>query len=138
MLSLCELDTWNSKIASFQMAVLRASDPSEKEAKSKEWAAAIEKEIEPLLADAAPFFGGSEELTFAEVMTAPFVLRWFDAAQDGELMPASLAKALDGLPNFSKWKKAVEGKASVTKIYDGQAVITAMKARMKKMQEGQK
>ncbi len=48
----------------------------EKQAKVDEWAAAVEKEIEPLLADAGPFFGGSKELTFAEAIVAPFLLRW--------------------------------------------------------------
>lgn len=31
---------------------------------------AVEKEIEPLLADAAPFFGGSKRLTMAEASAA--------------------------------------------------------------------
>lgn len=39
----------------------------EKQAESKKWAETIEKEIEPLLKDANPYFGGSSKMTFAEV-----------------------------------------------------------------------
>jgi glutathione S-transferase len=47
--------------------MFRAASEEEKEAKSKEWVAAVQKEIEPLLQNASPFFGGSKELTLAEV-----------------------------------------------------------------------
>jgi glutathione S-transferase len=42
----------------------------EKDALVAKYTAAIVKEIEPLLANAAPFFGGSERITLAEVWTA--------------------------------------------------------------------
>lgn len=48
-------------------AIFRAKDDKEKEATSKEWVAAVKKDIEPLLEDAGPFFAGSSELTLAEV-----------------------------------------------------------------------
>ena len=132
------VDTWFSKLGSIQYGVLKATDASEKEAKCKEWGDIIKKDIEPLLADAGPFFGGSEELTFAEVMTAPFLLRWYSLATDGELVPSSFAQTLDSLPNFTKWRKAVTGKESVTKIYDERAVLDGTKARIQKMQAAQK
>jgi len=47
--------------------VINMDTMKEKEAKTKEWSDAIEKELEPLLKDADPFFGGSKELTLAEV-----------------------------------------------------------------------
>lgn len=50
------IDTWNTKIGSFMFAIFRATSDEEKEAKSKEWVAAIGKEIEPLLKTANPFF----------------------------------------------------------------------------------
>lgn len=65
------IDTWNTKIGSFMFAIFRASSEEEKEAKSKEWVAAVEKDIEPLLKSANPFFGGSKELTLAEVGVIP-------------------------------------------------------------------
>jgi len=132
------VDTWNSKVQSYQLAVLRAADDAEKQTKVDEWAATIEKEIEPLLANAAPFFGGSEELTFAEVIAAPFLLRYFDMSRDGELIPASFAERLEKLPHFGKWSKAVMARPSVRTIYDAPAVIEGMKARMKKMQAEKK
>ena len=61
------VDTWNTKIGSYMFSMFRAESNEEKEAKSKEWVAAVQKEIEPLLATAGPFFGGSKDLTFAEV-----------------------------------------------------------------------
>lgn len=61
------IDTWNTKIGGFMFAIFRAKDDKEKEATSKEWVAAVKKDIEPLLKDAEPFFGGSPELTLAEV-----------------------------------------------------------------------
>lgn len=127
------VDTWNSKVSSFHFATMRASDATEKEAKCKEWVATIEKEIEPLLADAAPFFGGSQELTFAEVQVAPFLLRMYAFSVDGELIPTSFAETLDRLPNLGKWKKAVVSRSSVTTIYDEGAVVEATKAKLKQM-----
>lgn len=111
---------------------MRASG-EERDAKCKEWATAIEKEIEPLLSDAAPFFGGSQELTFAEVMTAPFVIRWRSLAKDGELLPTSFLEALDKLPNFSRWSKAMAQKDSVLRIYDEPAVVQGTKAKVQQM-----
>ena len=46
---------------------LAKADGEEKEKIGKEILATIEKEIEPLLKGAGPFFGGSETLTLAEV-----------------------------------------------------------------------
>ncbi|KAK5134558.1 hypothetical protein LTR08_006343 [Meristemomyces frigidus] len=132
------VDAWTSKVSSFQIGVMLASDASEKEAKCKAWAAAIEKEIEPLLADAAPFFGGSEELTFVEVMTAPFVLRWHSFAKDGEAVPSSFVQMLDDLPNYTKWRQAIEAKESVTKTYNEREVVDGLKAKLKTMQAAKK
>ena len=115
-------DTWNTKLSSFQMGVMKASS-EEKEEKCQQWLAAVEKEIEPLLADAGPFFGGSKELTFAEVIVAPFLIRWYASAGDGGYVPQSFAKKLDALPNFGRWAKAVREHPSVTKIWDGPAFV---------------
>lgn len=46
---------------------LLKAEGEEQENIGKELLAAVEKEIEPLLKDAAPFFGGSKDLTLAEV-----------------------------------------------------------------------
>lgn len=129
------VDTWNTKIASHQMSALRAQSDAEKDDAVKEWAAAIEKEIEPLLADANPFFGGSEKLNFAEVIIAPFLLRWYAFSKDGELVPTSLVEKLDALPNFSKWVKAVNSNESALGIWDEKSILESFKARMAKMRQ---
>lgn len=60
-------DTWATKCNSLQYKVILAADEEEKQARADEFIASIKKEIEPLLADAAPFFGGSDKITMAEV-----------------------------------------------------------------------
>jgi glutathione S-transferase len=47
-------------------------DSKEEQAKmSQEFVDVVTKEIEPLLKDAKPFFGGSQKVTLAEVGTSP-------------------------------------------------------------------
>ncbi|EMD00878.1 hypothetical protein BAUCODRAFT_187903 [Baudoinia panamericana UAMH 10762] len=121
-------DTWFTKTAPLYMAILRASE-HEKDAKVDEWIAAFEKEIEPLLKDASPFFGGSKQLTFAEVLTAPFVVRALDMSKDGEVVPRSATEKLSRLPNLSKWMNAVAYNESVLKIYDSERVIAHAKRK---------
>ena len=60
------VDAWFSKVNSFMYPMLKA-EGEEKEKIASDLVAAIKKEIEPLLENAAPFFGGSESLTLAEV-----------------------------------------------------------------------
>lgn len=61
------VDTFNTKIISGLYGTLRADSEEEKIAKGTQFVEAIEKEIAPLLEGAGPFFGGSKELTLAEV-----------------------------------------------------------------------
>jgi glutathione S-transferase len=61
------VDTWFSKIGSSLYKILLEESDEKKEELIKEYLAVIEKEIEPLLKDAAPYFGGSKEFTLAEV-----------------------------------------------------------------------
>jgi len=49
-------------------AIFRSATNEDKEAKAQEWVATVAKEIEPLLENANPFFGGSSNLTLAEVI----------------------------------------------------------------------
>lgn len=116
------VDTWNAKLAPFQMGILKAP-AAEKEAKVDECVAAVQKEIEPLLRDAAPFFGGSAEVTFVETQLAPFVLRLYAFARAGEFVPGRLAEELDALPAWGPWAKAVMERESVRKIWDEGAFL---------------
>lgn len=142
------IDTFNSKITPQQMALLKA--PSAEQSAAVDTAVAMmEKEIEPLLKDAKPFYGGSEELTFVETQVAPFVLRLMEMSADGEhvkgsscylawkdvltrpsrYIPHSLGERLNALPNFGKWAKAMRGKKSVMGIYDAQATLDGFKRK---------
>jgi hypothetical protein len=44
--------------------------------------------------------------------------RWYSLAKHEDLLPASLIKKLDALPNFSKWAKAIHERDSITKSID--------------------
>ena len=69
------VDTFISKINSLHIAALKLEVGEEKEKAATAVVDAIVKEIEPLLADAKPFFGGSSRLTLAEVSTTGSYLR---------------------------------------------------------------
>lgn len=60
------VDTYFTKVNSNFYPILLAEGSAQEEIIEK-FVAAIEKEIEPLLKDANPFFGGSSRLTLAEV-----------------------------------------------------------------------
>ncbi|KIW07684.1 hypothetical protein, variant [Verruconis gallopava] len=126
------IDTWSTKIGSFMFSIFRATTEEERQAKAQEWVAAVKKEIEPLLADADPFFGGSKKLTLVEANVAPFLLRIFALSGAG-VLPTSVKTGLDQLPNFSKWAKATIEQPSVLKIWDEEKVIAGTKARIEKM-----
>lgn len=126
-------DAWSSKVGSNLFPLFMASDAAAKDEIVTKIVAAVEKEIEPLLKNAAPFFNGSQELTLAEALIAPFLVRLYDASEDGELAPRTLAEKLDALPNFAKWAKAVRARPSVTGIYDAQSILQRTKERLAKM-----
>jgi len=60
------VDTYFTKVNSLFFGALRATG-EERDVEVKKITDAIKKEIEPLLKDAKPFFGGAERLTLAEV-----------------------------------------------------------------------
>ncbi|KAI3396003.1 hypothetical protein diail_574 [Diaporthe ilicicola] len=94
----------------------------------------IRKEVEPLLIDAAPFWGGSEKLTLAEVITGPFVIRAVTLSKHG-VYPTSLNKRIETeAPNFHGWAMATSKHASITKIFDEAVIVersVAKRARMR-------
>jgi len=126
------IDTWNTKVGSFMFSLFRTQSDEEKERTSAEWVAAVKKEIEPLLADAAPFFGASERITLVEVNIAPFLLRIFALSEAG-ILPASVGDGLNTLPNFSKWAKATTAQPSVLSIWKPEEVVSRTAARVQKM-----
>ena len=82
------------------------------------------------MSNTAPYFNGSKNLTFAEVHAAPFIVRWYALGKHEDLIPTSLIKKLDSLPNFSKWAKAIRENESVTKVVDWEGSVDAMRAKV--------
>ncbi|KAG8629319.1 hypothetical protein KVT40_003184 [Elsinoe batatas] len=129
------VDTWFSKINGKLYPTMLA-DPGEKEKLGQEILALVEKEIEPLLKDASPFFGGSSKLTMAEVLTAPFIVR-FQTYSNDEFLPKSLGDGLKKLPNFSKWAGALSQQESVTWVYNEEEILEGTRKRLAKMKANQ-
>jgi glutathione S-transferase len=63
----CFVDAYFSRVQSFWGKVLEAKTDAEEKAAAITHVEAVSREVEPLLSDAGPFFGGSETLTLAEV-----------------------------------------------------------------------
>lgn len=72
------------------------------------------------------------ELTITQALTAPFVLRYSVFAEKG-LMPESILKGLDALPNYIAWSKALHEQDAVTYIFDGPAIADRTAERIEKM-----
>ena len=132
------VDAWTSKVSPHMFPMFMATETSAKEDFVAKISAAVEKEIEPLLANVAPFFNGSAELTLAEAYIAPFLVRLYDSSEDGEWTPKSLAEKFDALPNFAKWAKAVRARPSVTGIYDAQKVLAMTKGKCEEWRASKK
>jgi glutathione S-transferase len=126
------VDTWFSKVGSYWFQLLMKESDEEKEVLAKEFATKVGSEIEPLLADAAPFFGGSSKITMAEALTAPFILRIYSFANNG-LLPRSLLDEFEKLPNFSKWSAQVMKHESVTYVWDEKVSIPAMQKKIQSL-----
>lgn len=94
----------------------------------------IKREVEPLLADAAPFWGGSEKLTLAEVITGPFVIRAVTLSKHGVYPTGLNARIETEAPNFYRWAKATSTHQSITRVFDEDVIVkrsVAKRARMR-------
>ncbi|KAF1363384.1 glutathione-S-transferas-like protein omega 1 [Lizonia empirigonia] len=131
------IDTWFDEVGSYWFQILHADDGAKKEELVKDFVGAVGKEIEPLLKDAGPFFGGSQKVTLAEALTAPFILRVYSFSKNG-LLPKSVLEGFEGLPNFNKWAQAVIKEESVTYIWNEEEVIPAMKKKIESMKAAAK
>ncbi|KAI1340340.1 thioredoxin-like protein [Xylariaceae sp. FL0016] len=126
-------DTYTSKVNSYLFRAGAASSEEESATLIKEMINTIVKEVEPLLADAAPFFGGSNKLTLAEVLTGSFIVRLWTFPKYGILPESILSEFSTKAPNFYKWGEAVSKHPSVTGIFDEKAVAERTKQRMAAM-----
>lgn len=61
------VDAFFSKVHPILFAIVKETSAAERERKGDEVVKVVEKELEPLLAQASPFFGGNEAFTLAEV-----------------------------------------------------------------------
>lgn len=64
------VDAFISKFNSVLFGLVRAKTQEEREEITEKAVAGLLKEVEPLLSDASPFFGGSDKITLAEVRKA--------------------------------------------------------------------
>ncbi|KAH8593022.1 thioredoxin-like protein [Bisporella sp. PMI_857] len=126
------VDAFLSKVNSLQFKVY-GTQGEEKEVAGQAIVDAVVKELEPLLKDAAPFFGGASKLTLAEVLTGSFVLRLL-AFPKYDLLPASVLTGLESkAPAFWKWANAVVKEESVNYIWDEEKVVEGTQARLAKL-----
>ena len=65
------------------------------------------------------------------------MLRYKTYAEHG-LLPKSMQKGLEALPNYSKWSKAICEHPAVLSGYDGPAIAEKSKERIEKMKAGTK
>lgn len=142
-------DTYSSKVQGhLSRAIYRGTTDEEISSAVDDAVAGIVKEVEPLLKNAAPFFGGSDKLTFAEVcapslypklnhqltdlikvLTAPFVIRALSLSKHG-LLPTNLSSRLEKeTPNFYKWAQAVSNHASIMGIYNEDDIVQGTKKK---------
>ncbi|KAF4989663.1 hypothetical protein FGRMN_8977 [Fusarium graminum] len=110
-------DTYSSKVQPhFGKAIYRAKTDDEVNQATDDTVAAIVKEIEPLLKNAAPFF-------------APFAIRLLTLSKHG-VLPTNLVSRLEHeSPNFYKWAQAISKNASVLKIYDEDQIVEGTKKK---------
>ncbi|KAL2127265.1 hypothetical protein VTI74DRAFT_11005 [Chaetomium olivicolor] len=127
------VDAFISKFNSPLLSLYTAKSDEERNAGVEKALEGVVKEVEPLLADASPFFGGSDKLTLAEVLTGSWAIR-FKSYTKAEVLPSSVwASAVEKAPNFIKWVEAVSAHPSVTSIYKEEEIIESTKARIARL-----
>lgn len=127
------VDAFVSKVNAQLFGFMRVGSEEEKNEAAGKLVDVVGKELEPLLGDAKPFFGGSERLTLAEVQTGSFVLRLLSFPKYDILPKSILTGFEEKCPNFLKWAKAVVAEDSVNFIWDEEQVASRTKARIAKM-----
>jgi len=126
------VDTYFSKFQSGLFKLVSTKTDAEAEPIITAAIDVLVKEVEPLLKDAGPFFGGSANITQAEVLTGSFVIRLVRLSKAG-VYPSKLSTDIAArAPNFWKWAQAVSEHPSVTNIFDEEKIIASTKARIAK------
>ena len=116
------VDTFFTKMTPLLYKLMSTSEREGQMKLVDDFIAHVEKEIEPNLVDANPFFGGSKTITVVEVRTPsqrhrspsliinqamcmPFVMLIEDMGDD-VVWPAALRERMLSFPNCSTWYKA--------------------------------
>ncbi|KAK2010438.1 glutathione S-transferase domain-containing protein [Colletotrichum eremochloae] len=131
------VDTYFSKANSVLFKVQLAKSDAEAQEFATSYVDVVAKEVEPLLKDAAPYFGGSDKVTLAEVLTGSFTLRLFSFAKYGVLPESILGSLEQKAPNFYKWAQVVNNTPSVNGIYDEATIVERTKHRLASMKAAQ-
>jgi glutathione S-transferase len=126
------VDTFFSKVQPHLNTSLRAATTADREAAGKALVDAIQKEVEDLLPGdgEGPFFGGSDKLTLAEVLTGSFLL-WILSFHKHGLLSEKLPTLLEQqVPRFKRWAEATVKQESVNYIWDEKTSADAIKAKL--------
>jgi len=131
------VDAFFSKAMPLIFAGQRAQSDADKDDAAQELVKVVVKEMEPLFNwnNSSPFFGGSDRLTLAEVLTGPFVLRLLALSKPeyGIVSPKVTALLEERAPKFKAWAAKVVQESSVTYIWDEKRVAERTKARFAKL-----
>ncbi|RYP87418.1 hypothetical protein DL769_000514 [Monosporascus sp. CRB-8-3] len=126
-------DAYWTKFHTILFKLFEAPTDDDAEKVVDEAVAGLLKEVEPLLRDANPFFGGSDKLTLAEVIMGPFVIRAVTLSKHG-VYPKSLNAQIEAkAPNFHKWATEVCKHPSITSIFDEDVIVARSRAKRSRM-----
>ncbi|KAH6643704.1 thioredoxin-like protein [Boeremia exigua] len=129
----CFVEVFSKTHAIFDAVVYSLGSQEEKASIAEQYIEAVAKNVEPFLQDSAPFFGGASEVTLAEVLAGPFVLRVLKYPSHAELVPnCVLTRLQERAPLFWSWAHAIEAKSSVTAIWDEALVVERTLERIKR------
>ncbi|KAK9421413.1 putative Thioredoxin-like protein [Seiridium unicorne] len=128
-------DAYWSKFHTVLFQLFEARTEAETETIVNDAVEGLVREVEPLLADAKPFLGGSHQLTLAEVITGPFLIRALALSRHG-VYPTSLNKQIaEKAPNFHRWANAVSSHPNITSVFNEEVIVERSwnkRARMRK------
>jgi len=131
--------TYFDKIQPKFFGIVRGASEEDRVKASEEFVDVIVKEFEPLVKDAAPFFGGAAKLNLVEVLTAPFLIRLLAFPKYEGLAPKELLTSLEAkAPAFFKWANTVSKEKSVTYVFDEKKIAEGNLAKVAQFRSGAK
>ncbi|CAK7216094.1 hypothetical protein SEUCBS140593_002754 [Sporothrix eucalyptigena] len=128
------VETYFTRVNKYYYPAIAAQTDDEADALGVQFNDAVCTEMEPLLQDAGPFFGGSKQLTMAEVLTASFIIRIFTlpTVENPPLPMTMLSDLKTTAPCFYKWAQAIMAHPSVNGIYNLEGCAGEMRERRAK------